>query len=173
MATSWIVRQERRIGAALAALLLSAAPAAAQQASQAQRDAIRQACPADYQAHCANVPAAGQAAFACLARNVAQLSPACQRAVAAVSGGAAPGGASSNAAPPPSGAPYARAAPQAAPMTPRQKLMMMRQSCGGDFYAFCRGVPFGGGRALTCLSAHAGSLSPQCGQALSAARGNR
>jgi hypothetical protein len=173
MAIRSIDRHKKRSGAVLAALVLLAGPAAAQQASEAQRNAIRQACPADYRAHCANVPAAGQAAFACLERNLAQLSPVCQRAVAAVSGGAAPHGASSNAAPAVSAAPYAGAGPQAAPMTPRQKLVMMRQACGGDFYAFCRGVPFGGGRAIACLRAHAGSLSPQCGQALSAARANR
>ncbi|MGC2524314.1 MAG: hypothetical protein WA417_17030, partial [Stellaceae bacterium] len=58
----------------VAVFLALGAPALAQQATQAQRDAIRQACPADYQAHCANVPAAGQAAFACLQRNLASLS---------------------------------------------------------------------------------------------------
>ena len=51
--------------------------------------------------------------------------------------------------------------------------MILRQSCGGDFRALCSGVPLGGGRAIACLRAHAGSLSPQCGEALSAARGSR
>jgi len=58
-------------------------------------------------------------------------------------------------------------------MTVRQQLMMLRQSCGGDFLAFCSGVAPGGGRGIACLRAHAASLSPQCGEALSAARGSR
>jgi hypothetical protein len=80
-----ISRRGRRSGLVLAIILLLTVPAAAQQASEAQRNAIRQACPADYQSHCANVPAAGQAAFACLQRNLASLSPACQSAVREVS----------------------------------------------------------------------------------------
>jgi hypothetical protein len=79
---------------ALAISLLLAPPAVAQYATQAQQDAIRQACPADYQAHCANVPAAGRAAFLCLERNLAGLSPACQHAVRSVGATAPPQGAS-------------------------------------------------------------------------------
>src|ERR1700761_5836040 len=78
-----------RIAPVLAAFLLLTASAAAQQASEAQRNAIRRACPADYKAHCANVPAAGRAAFSCLVRNIDRLSPVCQRAVRAVTTGSA------------------------------------------------------------------------------------
>lgn len=169
-------RRLQRPGLALAMFFLLVSPAVAQQASEAQRNAIRQACPADYQTHCANVPAAGQAAFACLQRNLASLSPACQSAVTAVNTGAPQqGAASSSTTSTPAASPYPQAAqPQsAAPMSPREELMVLRQSCGGDFRAFCSGVPLGGGRAIACLRAHAGSLSPQCGQALSAARANR
>jgi hypothetical protein len=156
----------------LAALLLTA-PVAAQQATPAQQNAIRQACPADYRVHCANVPAAGQAAFLCLERNLAQLSPACQHAVAAVSGAATPRAAAPGRAPAAVAAPSVATTAPPAPMTVRQELMVLRQSCGGDFRALCTGVPLGGGRAIACLRAHAGALSPQCGQALSAARGGR
>lgn len=169
-----------RLGAPLLATLLAlGAPAVAQQASEAQRNAIRQACPADYQAHCANVPAAGQAAFACLQRNMASLSRPCQQAVRAVAGGAAPRGAASSssaaapAAPQSTRSQPAGAAQYAAPMSPREQAMVLRQSCGGDYRALCSGVPLGGGRAIACLRANAAALSPQCGQALSAARGNR
>lgn len=172
----WDSRGARRIGAAFVSLLLLTAPALAQQASEAQRNAIRQACPADYQAHCANVPAAGQAAFACLQRNLATLSQPCQQAVRAVSGGSAPRATSSTGAAtaPTAPAPARAATAQSAPaMSPRQEVMVLRQSCGADFRALCNGVPLGGGRAIACLRANAASLSPQCGRALSAARGNR
>lgn len=169
-------RRVQRPGLALALLFLFTAPAVAQQASEAQRNAIRQACPADYQTHCANVPAAGQAAFNCLRRNLASLSPACQGAVRAVSTGAPRQGAVSSSA---NSSPAASPSPQGAPpqsvtpISPREELIILRQSCGGDFHALCSGVPLGGGRAIACLRAHAGSLSPQCGEALSAARANR
>jgi hypothetical protein len=157
----------------LLAALLSTAPAAAQQATPAQQNAIRQACPADYRVHCANVPAAGQAAFLCLERNLAQLSPACQNAVAAVGGAATPRAAAPRGAPAAAAAPSVSTTASPAPMTVRQELAVLRHSCGSDFRALCSGVPLGGGRAIACLRAHAGSLSPQCGEALSAARGSR
>ena len=65
-------------------------PAAAQQPSEAQVNAIRASCRGDFQAHCPGVQPGGSAAFACLKKNVAALSPACQKAVTAVGGAAAP-----------------------------------------------------------------------------------
>jgi hypothetical protein len=169
-----LITHARRIAPALMLPFVLVAPAAAQQATQAQQNAIRQACPADYQAHCANVPAAGTAAFACLQRNVASLSPACQRAVKAVSAGPAPHTASSASATPAASAPQSAGSAQfGAPMTMREELALLRQSCAGDFHALCSGVPLGGGRAIACLRANAQSLSPRCGEALSAARGAR
>jgi hypothetical protein len=138
--------------------------AGAQQPTQAQANAIRQSCRSDYQAHCASVPTGGTAALQCLQSNVAKLSPACQQAVAATTGGA------------PSGPPAAAAQPRPAPapaLTPRQEAALMRQSCGQDFRAFCRGVPLGGGRAISCLADHQESLSPGCRNAMAAARGAR
>lgn len=73
----------------LAALSLCMALGAAQaEPTQAQQDAIRAACPADYRAHCASVPTGGAPALQCLEKNVASLSSACQAAVRAVMGGA-------------------------------------------------------------------------------------
>jgi Cysteine rich repeat len=175
----WTVTMKRfdrvvmRIVPLVAVLLALSVPAAAQQPSEAQRNAIRQACPADYQAHCADVPTGGKAALSCLQRNAASLSAACQRAVKAVSaGGAAPHSApaSGTATTTPAPAPAARSLPA---MSRREQMMVLRQSCAGDYRALCGGVPLGGGRAIACLRAHAGSLSPQCGGALSAARQNR
>jgi hypothetical protein len=65
-------------------------PAAAQQPSAAQTNAVRQACRADFQAHCAGVPTGGSAAISCLQSHLAALTPSCQQAVRAVAAGAAP-----------------------------------------------------------------------------------
>ncbi len=173
MAVILIDQRWPRVAAAFAALILMAGTALAQQASDAQRNAIRQACPADYQARCANVPAAGEAAFACLQRNMASLSSGCRQAVEAISGGAAAHGATSSTAATAPAAPHSMGSAQHPPMPRRETLMVLRQSCGGDFRAFCSGVPLGGGRAIACLRAHADVLSPHCGDALSAARGTR
>ena len=73
------------------ATLALASAALAQQPSQAQINAIRRSCRADYQAHCAGVPTGGRAALQCLQRNAASLSPPCQNSVAAIGkGGAQP-----------------------------------------------------------------------------------
>ena len=77
------------LSAAIALLAGAVVPAAAQQPSQAQAGAIRQACRADFQANCAGVPTGGNAALQCLQQNAARTSPACQQALRAVGGGAA------------------------------------------------------------------------------------
>jgi hypothetical protein len=100
-----------------------------------------------------------------LQQNAASLSPACQSAVAAVSGGAA-------AQPPGTTAQHAPAA-GAPPMTTRQKAAMMRRACGRDFRAWCRGVPLGGGQAIACLSENQAHLSRGCSQVLAQARAAR
>ena len=87
MAAKSINRRPWCIAPVLGAFILLAGSAAAQQASEAERNAIRRACPADYKAHCANVPAAGRTAFSCLVHNIDKLSPLCKRAVRAVSTG--------------------------------------------------------------------------------------
>ncbi|MGB6768870.1 MAG: cysteine rich repeat-containing protein, partial [Methyloceanibacter sp.] len=52
--------------------------------------------------------------------------------------------------------------PVARAYRPRQKIFLLRTSCGGDVRALCPGVPLGGGRVIACLEAHAPSLSPNC-----------
>lgn len=133
--------------------------------SQAQTDAIRQACRSDYEATCASVPPGGAAALSCLQTNAANLSQPCQQAVAAVS--AAP--ASANSASPPASATATVGATTIAPMramTPRQEIRLVRSACGGDFRTYCNNVALGGGRAVECLRANAASLSPTCQRAL-------
>ncbi|MBN9559894.1 MAG: hypothetical protein J0H14_04075 [Alphaproteobacteria bacterium] len=134
----------------------------AQQPTKAQADAIRQSCRADYQSHCAGVPTGGKEALACLQQNAAGLSPGCQHALAAVASGGA-----SAAKPAPSAA-----APQAAPGpgAAREKAEQVREACGMDYRQHCRGVPPGGGRAISCLAEHEASLSPGCQRAMSAMR---
>jgi hypothetical protein len=63
-------------------------------------------------------------------------------------------------APPPAAAPAPP--PVARAYRPRQKIFLLRTSCGGDVRALCPGVPLGGGRVIACLEAHAPSLSPNC-----------
>lgn len=149
----------------VATLVLVAASggATAQQPTQAQADAIRQYCRADYQSLCASVPPGGSAALQCLRGNLSSLSPGCQNAVGAVGGSSA----AVPPATPPTGTP---AAPPGPPLTPREQAMMMRQACGADFRVLCRGVPLGGGQALACLADNRESLSEPCKGALARMR---
>jgi Cysteine rich repeat len=176
-------------------------PAAAQQPTTAQRDAVRSACRSDYEAHCASVPTGGKPALMCLQKNMASLSPDCQKAVnaigkssaapaaapkpstAAPSAAAPPAQAATGAAPapaaPPSGGAATQATVGAAPMapppalTPRQELRLVRLSCGTDYRTYCGNVPLGGGRVAQCLRANAASLSPNCQSALMGLRQSR
>lgn len=143
---------------AAAALVVHSGYATAQQPTQAQANAIRQSCRADYQSHCASVPTGGSAALQCLRSNLASLSPGCQSAVSGASG-------SATAAPTPA-TPQSSQGP-AAPSPP----MTMRQACGADFRTWCQGVPLGGGRALACLADHRENLSEPCRAALAHMRG--
>jgi hypothetical protein len=147
------------------AVLQLPAVAAAQQPTQAQANAIRQSCRSDYQSYCSSVPTGGSASLQCLQSHLSQLSSPCQTAVSSATGGtASPPPAAAQSAPPP------RAAP---PMAPREKLAMMRRSCGGDFRAYCRGVPLGGGDAIRCLEENQARLSPSCRAVMAQADGAR
>lgn len=162
------------LGFVFAAVLPSAATA--QQPTQAQSSAIRSACRADYQAHCATVPAGGSAALACLQQNAATVSAPCQQALAAV-GGSSPPAAQSAApqaspAPPPTSTPAPAAVP-APSFTPRQQALLLRQACAHDYQSLCRGVPLGAGRAIGCLYSHMHYLTPTCRKALASARQGR
>lgn len=161
---------------------------AAAQPTQAQQSAIRSSCRNDFPSVCAGVQAGGSAALQCLQQNAARVSPACQQALGAVSGGGAPANASAGA-----GAAAAAAPGTAAPMqqqgmqqqgmqmqpggagggrgmTMRDELRLTREACGQDFRTYCQGVQMGGGRGVTCLESNARSLSPGCQQALMAAK---
>lgn len=143
-------------------------PAMAQQPNQAQINAIRQACPADYQTYCSNVPTGGSASLACLKRNAQSLSEPCQRAVAAL---ASPAPAAPATTAPAPAAPAART--YGPPMSPRQEAMLLRRACGMDYRTYCSAVPFGGGRVIECLKENGPSLSRQCRSALISARQGR
>jgi len=161
------------------ALLGLAAPAFAQQPTQAQISAIRASCASDYRTYCASVPTGGMPALNCLRQNVSNLSAACQTAVNAVGGGApspsaapaspsaTPSASPAEAAPQTPAAPSARAFP---PMSPRQEIAVLRGACGPDYRTLCGGVPPGGGRVIACLRENAPSLSARCRAVLMAAR---
>jgi hypothetical protein len=142
------------IGRVLGLLVISlglVSPADAQKPSQAQINAVRQACPADYQTYCSNVPTGGSSSLACLKQNSLNLSEPCRQAVAAI-GSPAPADPAITA--PGAGAP-APAAPAARAygplMSPRQEAMLLRRACGMDYQTYCSAVPFGGGRVIECL----------------------
>jgi hypothetical protein len=158
------MQQHVTTGIAAALIIALGGSALAQQPSQAQANAIRQACRADYQAHCADVPTGGSASLACLQQNAASLSPGCQHALSAISKG------NTSAANPPAAATQAHQPP---PMSPREEVQLMRSACGADYRAYCNGVRPGGGRAVACLEEHGPSLSRQCRSALIAARQSR
>src|SRR5207244_1997142 len=71
----------------LLALAMAAWPAIGEtaQPTSAQRTAIRNACQSDFMKYCSTVKPGGADALACLEKNVADLSAACQTAVGAVS----------------------------------------------------------------------------------------
>jgi hypothetical protein len=55
--------------------------------TDAQKQAIRASCRADYRTYCADVPPGGLPSLQCLEKNLASLSPSCQQAVKAANGG--------------------------------------------------------------------------------------
>ncbi|MGO6704675.1 hypothetical protein ACCS33_35635, partial [Rhizobium ruizarguesonis] len=50
--------------------------------------------------------------------------------------------------------------------SPREELMILRETCGSDFQALCRTVPLGGGRAIACLRDNLQRVSPACHRVL-------
>ncbi|MDB5502932.1 MAG: hypothetical protein JWR89_2834 [Tardiphaga sp.] len=195
-------RKTTRMTALNAVLFISAIvsfsqSAAAQAPTDAQRSAIRSACRADYEVHCASVPPGGAASLQCLQKNMSSLSSACQRAVNAiekpVEAPAAPASkteapAAAEPAKPAAAAPAATKsepaatakttapAPKAGSATPAGKptdaeVAAMRQACRSDYQKTCAGVPTGGAAALSCLEKNKAKLSPACQTAVSAAAG--
>ncbi|WP_244547229.1 cysteine rich repeat-containing protein [Bradyrhizobium sp. Gha] len=140
--------------------------AAAKKPSSAQIAAVKSACRADYPKVCASVPPGGAPALECLERNKTKVSPGCEKAVTAVTGGSA---AATTAAPATAAAPAAGAVPPAPPaamvlrpLRPREELLIVRSACGADIRSLCAGVQPGGGRVVQCIAGNAASLSPAC-----------
>jgi hypothetical protein len=170
---------------AVALVPLTFAPAAAQQPTQAQRDAIRASCRSDFIANCSGVQPGGREAFECLQRSLAKLSASCKAAVNAIAAPAAAGPpkatASEAAAPtaPPPAAP-ATAAPTVTPpanatipaataMTPTaEQKNAVRAACRSDFVALCSEIKPRGTAALRCLQRNAAQLSEPCRSAMAA-----
>ena len=149
------------------AIFMVATPALAQAPTEAQRNAIRSQCRADYQAHCASIPPGGEASLQCLQKNMSSLSPGCASAVHAVDPRLrprpsrrrrAPKAERRRAAPKPATAPAAATA-RPAPARPRPKaarrarqrkqptdaqVSAIRSACRSDYQKVCAGVPTGG-----------------------------
>jgi hypothetical protein len=178
-----------RRAAALWALIATvtfatAIPAFSQAPTDAQRSAIRGACRADYEAHCASVPPGGMASLQCLQKNMSSLAPGCQSAVRAVEATAEPKAdtnkadtaPSEPAAKPAAEAPAAAAPPKAAAATPAKKpssaqVAAIRSACRADYQRNCASVPPGGAASLNCLEQNKAKLSASCQQAVNAAGG--
>lgn len=179
-----------RRAAALWALIATASfataiPAFSQAPTDAQRSAIRSACRADYEAHCASVPPGGMASLQCLQKNMSSLAPGCQSAVRAVEATAEPKADANKAdtaptepaAKPAAEAPAAAAAPKAAAATPARKpssaqVAAIRSACRADYQRNCASVPPGGAASLNCLEQNKAKLSASCQQAVNAAGGS-
>ncbi|TAV50586.1 hypothetical protein ELI02_18185 [Rhizobium leguminosarum] len=133
----------------------------AHQPTQAQRNAVKSACQRDFMAQCSGVTPGGTEALSCLQQHNAALSAPCQQAVAALGGSTpAAGGAAATVATTP--------APRAMmpAFSPREELMVLRETCGSDFRALCRMVPLGGGRGIACLRDNLQRVSPACHRVL-------
>ena len=166
---------------ALAAIVVFAVamPAVSQQPTDEQRNAIRSACRADYEANCASVPPGGEASLQCLQKNMSKLSGSCKQAVNAIEPAAAApkaGSASVPPAPAPAKAAAPAAAPKAAASAPAQKptdaqTAAIRSACRSDYQKNCASVPPGGEASLQCLQKSMPKLSPSCQKAVSAVGG--
>jgi hypothetical protein len=174
------------------AIFMVVTPAFSQAPTDAQRNAIRSECRADYQAHCASVPPGGEASLQCLQKNMASLSSGCAGAVRAVEPAAAPKAEAAPAAPKAEAAPAAApakpaatnaapaaapaAAPKAAASAPAKKptdaqVTAIRSACRSDYQKVCAGVPAGGSAALQCLEQNKAKVSGGCQQAVNATGG--
>lgn len=153
-------------------------PAASQQPTDEQRNAIRSACRADYEANCASVPPGGAASLQCLQKNMSKLSGSCKQAVNAIEpAAAAPKAGSAPVPPAPAKAAAPAAAPKTAAATPAQKptdaqTAAIRSACRSDYQKNCASVPPGGEASLQCLQKSMPKLSPSCQKAVSAVGGS-
>jgi hypothetical protein len=150
-----------------AIVLMAASPAFSQAPTEAQRDAIRSACRADYEAHCASVPPGGAASLQCLQKNMSSLSSACQSAVHAVEPAAEAKPEAAPAAASTKPAAETAAAPAGKPTS--AQISTIRSACRSDYPKVCAGVPTGGAAALECLEKNKAKVSAACGRAVGAA----
>jgi hypothetical protein len=134
----------------------------AHQPTQAQRNAVKSACQRDFMAQCSGVAPGGAKALSCLQQHNAALSVPCQQAVAALGGSVAP--TTGDAAATGAITPAPRAMMPA--FSPREEVMILRETCGADFRALCRMVPLGGGRGIACLRDNLQRVSPACHRVL-------
>jgi hypothetical protein len=154
------------VSATLPAPVAAATPPAPSAAAPtaAQQDALKVSCRSDFRSHCSSVSPGGKDALACLQKNAAQLSPACQQAVAAIQPAAAP---TSLAPPTPAVAPPPPPAVDNEPaFVPGAALIA--KACARDLILHCPGIA-GHGKAVACLKAWAASghrLGFRCGAAL-------
>ena len=105
-------------------LILTLTPTAAQQPTQAQRDAVRASCRSDFMANCPSVQPGGKEALECLLRNESKLSAPCRSAVSAIATPASSPAATAPAAavpPPIDAAPSGQSAMPAATTPPATK----------------------------------------------------
>lgn len=77
----------RTIPGVLAAAFALIATGVLAMPTEAQKQAVRSSCASDYKTYCSAVPPGGRPSIQCLERNMANLVPACQQAVKAVTGG--------------------------------------------------------------------------------------
>lgn len=174
---------------ALLATALFATATGALAQTEAQKNAVRSACRADFMAHCSSVTPGGVEAVQCLAKNMSSLSSGCQAAVRAIEPAAAPKTeaapaksepaksepAKSEAAPAaePAAKPAAAAAPKAAAAkqpSPAQ-VSAIKSACRGDYPKVCASVPPGGAPAIECLEKNKAKVSAGCAKAVNAAFG--
>ncbi|MBX5002278.1 hypothetical protein HJB51_31370 [Rhizobium lentis] len=134
----------------------------APQPTQAQRNAVKSACQRDFMAQCSGVAPGGAAALSCLQQHNAALSAPCQQAVAALGGSGVP--AADDAAATGAITPAPRRMMPA--FSPREEVMILRETCGADFRALCGMVPLGGGRGVACLRDNLQRVSPACHRVL-------
>jgi hypothetical protein len=151
-------------------VLLTSNPIAAQQPTQAQRNAIRSACRSDFIANCAGVTPGGKEAYACLLRNNDKLSPACSTAVNAVAAKpqapaapAEPAPAAEEPTTTPSAASPTEPPAKATETSPQDQFKAVRQACTlNDFMAHCSWIAPSSPELLPCLKANAADLSAAC-----------
>jgi hypothetical protein len=138
-------------------------PLAAQQPTEAERDAIRSACRSDFLAHCGGVQPGGKEAFECLVQNELKLSASCKSAVNAVAPkSAAP--ATGEPAKATSDTPAGGIPPKAdAKQANENQIKAIRQACTlDDFMAHCSWIQPSSPEVVLCLKANAAGLSSAC-----------